>query len=523
MHAFSLLVLFTLALTVAAEPQPQQSTSEPSRTLAARSSAILPCNTDNPAPTPLFTPPPDPILAPVAQIAVLLTATTAGPLTVLGKAAIDLVNNAAQLNIGGVLKSVTNLVPNLLCGLFGCAKQPVNDARPTLENAGAKRCLDSSANATTINSLLYYGGANTTVYLCSGAIINLESPVFFFAPDQTLTTYGALSTRAKLVVADPSFTCAIYAANAGLDRVVLSNVEINGNRPKYGWSSSGLALIEMGGNSVGQTIRNVKAYEPRGWSALHALEGSDNQCSGMKIQDNELGPAGNAPSGAAQFRMAKLKRGDAGYTPGQWADGISLACKESTVTGNTITDATDGGIVIFGAPGSNIKANNIIAEDRVLMGGVNAVDYYPFLGNYGDLVVSGNTFNAKSTLMKVGIAVGPSTWGSGTAAIRTFGGTFSQNTFTSSTKTGYFGYALSVAGHSAGRFLANNALGANFGGVYSAACQPNMPKPQFSIYNPVLSIGNTLQTSFKAASYSLAICLGPGNITDTGVTSLGSF
>ncbi|GAA5892726.1 hypothetical protein JCM6882_000566 [Rhodosporidiobolus microsporus] len=523
MRTFALLVFTTLLLAVAAEPQPEPVTSEPTRTLAARGSALLPCNTDHPAPTPLFTPPPDPILAPVAQIALLLTATTAGPLTALGKAAIDIVNSATQLNIGGVLKAVTNLVPNLLCGLFGCAKQPVTDARPTLENMGAAKCLDSSANATTINSLFYYGGANTTVYLCSGATINLESPVFFSAADQTLTTYGAFSTRAKLVVNDASFTCAVYAANQGLDRVTLSNVEINGNRPKFGWSSNGLALIEMGGNSVGQSIKNVKAYEPRGWSALHALEGSDNQCSGMIITDNQLGPAGNAPSGAAQFRMARLKRGDADYTPGQWADGISLACKESTVTGNTITDATDGGIVIFGAPGSNVKSNTIVAENRVLMGGINAVDYYPFLGNFGDVVVSGNTFNAKSTLMKVGIAAGPSTWGSNSAALKTFGGSFVSNTFTSGTKNGYFGYALSVAGHQASKFLGNNALGANFGGVFSAACQPNMPKPQFSIYNPVLSLGNALQTSCKASAYSLAICLGPGNITDSGVTNFGSF
>lgn len=36
---------------------------------------------------------------------------------------------------------------------------------------------------------------------------------------------------------------------------------------------------------------------------------------------------------------------------------------------NTITDATDGAIVIFGAPGTLVKNNTIIADTRVLLGG----------------------------------------------------------------------------------------------------------------------------------------------------------
>lgn len=58
--------------------------------------------------------------------------------------------------------------------------------------------------------------------------------------------------------------------------------------------------------------------------------------------------------------------------PSLRADGISLACRNSVVSGNTITDATDGGIVIFQAPGSMIKDNTIIADQRQLLGGINA-------------------------------------------------------------------------------------------------------------------------------------------------------
>lgn len=41
---------------------------------------------------------------------------------------------------------------------------------------------------------------------------------------------------------------------------------------------------------------------------------------------------------ATPKRLLKARQVSA---PGQWADGISLACRDSTVTGNTITGATE--------------------------------------------------------------------------------------------------------------------------------------------------------------------------------------
>lgn len=61
--------------------------------------------------------------------------------------------------------------------------------------------------------------------------------------------------------------------------------------------------------------------------------------------------------------------------PGQWADGVSLSCRNSEVSGNTITDATDGSVVIFGSPGSAVHNNTILARKRVALGGINMVDY----------------------------------------------------------------------------------------------------------------------------------------------------
>lgn len=88
-------------------------------------------------------------------------------------------------------------------------------------------------------------------------------------------------------------------------------------------------------------------------SVLHAIEGTGLACDKMTITNNQIGPAGNPPNTGTQFKR------DTTYTPGQWvsrppvvlpfrtlilfvsqADGISLACKNSEVAHNFITDTT---------------------------------------------------------------------------------------------------------------------------------------------------------------------------------------
>ncbi len=99
------------------------------------------------------------------------------------------------------------------------------------------------------------------------------------------------------------------------------------------------------------------------------------------------------------------------------------------------------GIVIFGAPGSVISGNTIVAATRGALGGINAVDYNPWGGTFKDVVVESNTFHAAGAMIKVGIAIGGMTWGSDNrTAARTYGGTFRNNVFKTS-GSGYFGYA----------------------------------------------------------------------------------
>lgn len=168
----------------------------------------------------------------------------------------------------------------------------------------------------TSGQLFYYGGANTTVWLCPSANIKLTNAIYFSAKNQTLATQGLPtgSTRATLTVTGQNQSCAVFGLNGpGYDYTTLRNVIVDGARETLGPVSGGIALIEMGGDSYGQQVINVKAFEPRGWSCLHMIEGDTPRCSNALIQNNQIGPSGHAPSGSQQFR----RRDTGTYSPGQ--------------------------------------------------------------------------------------------------------------------------------------------------------------------------------------------------------------
>ena len=99
----------------------------------------------------------------------------------------------------------------------------------------------------------------------------------------------------------------------------------------------------MGGATSGQLIEYVRSFDPRSWSCLHIAEGGLH-CSNAMVQNNDIGPCGSD-----EFD--------------QWADGISVACANTIVRNNLINTPTDGGIVLFGSPGSLVENNTIWVEN----------------------------------------------------------------------------------------------------------------------------------------------------------------
>ncbi|MEK8034454.1 right-handed parallel beta-helix repeat-containing protein [Ideonella sp. DXS29W] len=279
----------------------------------------------------------------------------------------------------------------------------------------------ASGDERAINAALQGVGAEAV--LCPGAVFSLKAPVQFTAADQRLYTEGLPTgaTRAVLRVTGTSQASAIVGMHSGIH---IESVVVDGARPALGRLAGGAGLIEIGGAVTGQVVRHIRAFEPRGWSALHLIEGGVTDgvpaCQQATITDNQIGPAG--------------------MPDGQWADGISLACGRSTVSRNTITDATDGGIVIFGAPGSVVSDNLIVAHSRVLLGGINLVDFNPTAGHYEGTLVQGNTIDAAGALIKVGIAMGPAVWGCDDRVVR--GATVKDNLL----RGNHMGYGYPING-----------------------------------------------------------------------------
>jgi parallel beta-helix repeat protein len=125
-------------------------------------------------------------------------------------------------------------------------------------------------------------------------------------------------------------------------------------------------------------IDHIRSFSPRGWSCLHLTEGAFD-CYDAVITNKSV-PLFPPPLPRFLFlpRFLTLTPstlycfsdigpcGNSAY--GNWADGISLSCKNTRVEFNTIVDPTDGGIVVFGAQGSQIINNTISVRNKTALG-----------------------------------------------------------------------------------------------------------------------------------------------------------
>jgi hypothetical protein len=220
---------------------------------------------------------------------------------------------------------------------------------------------------------------------------------------------------------------------------------------------------------------------------MHFIEGrvTNNmpECQGGQILNNQIGPAGTATPDAA----------------GVWADGISLACGGSLVQGNTITDATDGAIVVFGAPGSTVQNNTIIAKNQLLLGGINMVDYAPMNGNYTGTVVTHNTINALSAFIKMGIAQGQQAWNCLTGT--NYGATVTDNTLEGQ----YMGYGFAVDGVSNWTVTGNVDNSRHVGTQTAGGCFGSPRASQPAGYQVESATSSNLQPEFTSGVLTNAL------------------
>ncbi|KIY44796.1 hypothetical protein FISHEDRAFT_67334 [Fistulina hepatica ATCC 64428] len=383
-----------------------------------------------------------------------------------------------------------------------------DNERPHPEKRASCVPSEPSSNVTArLNDLLQHGGKGFILSLCPNQKYYLATPLYYAAANQEISTMGHPTddSRAVLVVNGSvnqarleGHTTAVNGQGAGLDGI---DGQRNGASTLIGGGN-----IEMGGFSVNQTIEYVHSHDPRGWTCMHVSEGSLN-CSGLTVQNNEIGPCGSDLYAHS-------------------ADGISLSCRNSTVRNNVISGATDGGIVIFGSPGSEVYNNTIQIQDNTLLGGINLVDYGPFYGDYTNLRVHDNTIlggfanepstsggslgtNNGSAVIRVGIAIGPRTWfGSRTGNYSNRGFQVYNNRISGAL---CYGVALSstvnavVAGNTV--FGNYNFIGANGPNCTDAS---SLPSPGPFVVQASSITNTTIQSNFvNATSVSSITCVLP--------------
>jgi len=341
----------------------------------------------------------------------------------------------------------------------------------------------SDGDQNTINKLFSSGGANTVVQLCAGVTISVTGPVECTAPNQEISTegYPTGATRATLLATNDVSTV-ITGSTAQCLGFKIRNIQVNGNRPKLGRLANGGANIDIGGRANNQLVEYTHSFDPRGWSALHIIEGG---CTGAVIQNNDIGPSGSDKNA--------------------WADGISLACMASLVQNNVVTDATDGGIVVFGAPGSKIINNHVISLTQTMLGGINLVDYTPYNGNYTGTIITGNTIEARSAFIKTGIAGGPFVWSNADEYNGTnFGATITNNHLTGDN----FGFGIVAAGVKLWTVSDNDST-AKYGGAPGACPTPPNAAPTAFLKDPATSSGR-FQAGFVDGHVKNLLCNNPG-------------
>ena len=126
--------------------------------------------------------------------------------------------------------------------------------------------------------------------------------------------------------------------------------------------------------------------------------------------------------------------------------------------------------MLFGSAGSEVRENEIFSRTRVVLGGINLVDYDPWDGDYDRVNVHHNKLYALSRYLKVGIVIGLSSWSDDTDAVVHLG-TVVDNSFYGD----HFGYGIVVSSATGFTVLRNKVADtAKFSGVNGPRC-PKAP------------------------------------------------
>jgi len=348
--------------------------------------------------------------------------------------------------------------------------------------------------------------------LCPGQVYDLQATLLYRVDGQAIYTDGASQPNefATLRIANPAMGNAISSWSH--NGVSLERVIVDGNRNQLGAflgppdENRALVFFVAGEN---QTVRNSVLENTRSWSSLQLHEAS-GQCRGGLVENNIVLWAG------CDARGNGCAPGD---PPNKWGDGISMPCRETIVRNNLVIDATDVGIVLFGAPGSTAEGNVVAAVSRETFGGValvDAMDLYAVSGSRAgrDIVtdyrgdsVNNNDLLALGARVHIGVALGPPIWfGPDWLGARSLGPSITNNRLGG----GAFGYGIVSNGSEQARIDGNTSSATHGGmpdGVGGAAAPPGpfLFRPSTTIA-PVALQGNFVASNDLTSLLRLNRC-----------------
>jgi hypothetical protein len=350
-----------------------------------------------------------------------------------------------------------SLVPDI-CNGNSYSFEPLGASMAIRIPTGGAGGYDNLSEAQ-LQSLLNSAGAGNTVYLMQKSVVYETTPLVIPA-GVTLATYGLPSPNqhAKMarLVRQTAFAGPMVEINADRNpnpSGILKNIWVDGQRTlssAYVWGAINIEIY--GGN--GATVASNFIDNSLGWSNVHTYGTVDGfPCVSNIITNNVITAYPSLHSG------------------GNYTDGLSLGCENSTVTGNQIVDPTDVGIVVFtAAPAiqkSTVSGNIIVSAGNSAFGGL-AFDplyspKYPASPNFTGASISNNSlWSSPTTHFIIGLAVGSRPW---------FGTNVLINGVTS---TGNIGFGATASGNTTAGVTTHFGEGITVSGMDSATVQSNV-------------------------------------------------
>lgn len=329
------------------------------------------------------------------------------------------------------------------CGANPFDNQPDSDA--------IQSCIDQSCSGDTV---LFTSGVNSPDY--QGYVIDKTIFLFRTSARSDITFSSTDPGNHALLMASPDllgFVVRLFARSgihdAGdIDNVTVSHLDLDGNRVArkcYGFDEIGNGIDDNWGSWLPECDEFDDAWCNPGSLAMNGemdwedpaqdyLAHPSRWSTGLVVDDlrisqTECGTALGLTGAASIIRDTTIDTaGDHVHVPGcsqtdadealgAWADGITFTGPGHLITGNTIINASDIGITLFGGM-DTIISNNIVRATPGNYGMFAAINIGPV--TYSDVsgvqVVGNQVINEADEScggIHAGIDIGPHMWGAG--------------------------------------------------------------------------------------------------------------